>query len=109
MGYRCTSERALIISGFTAAGIEKCRQRKNEIAESFLARVGSELAAVVMLRDVVPLLLPVGKDAALVSLSIAKANSQVCSCNLLARTIVQRGQIYEVSFFGGRFLDLHVS
>ena len=54
-----------------------CRQRKNEIAESFLAKVGSDLAAVVVLRDIVPLLLPMGKEAALVDLSIAKANSQV--------------------------------
>jgi hypothetical protein len=60
-------------------GLEWCRQKKNEIAESFLSRVGSDLASVVALRDVVPLLLPVGKEAALVSLSIAKANSQVCS------------------------------
>lgn len=56
-----------------------CRQRKNEIADNFLSKVGSELASVVVLRDVVPLLLPMGKDAALVNLSIAKANSQVCT------------------------------
>jgi hypothetical protein len=60
-----------------AHGGGACRQKKNEIAEAFLSQVNSDLASVVVLRDVVPLLLPAGKDAALVALSVAKADSQV--------------------------------
>lgn len=61
--------------------------------------MGSDLAAVVVLRDVIPLLLPMGKEAALISLSIAKANSQVYTL-LNSALLIRSGIQYTTLWYG---------
>lgn len=59
--------------------VRGCRAQKEEIAAEFMGKMTSALAEAVVLRDIIPLLLPLGKYQAIVQLSIAKADAQARS------------------------------
>jgi hypothetical protein len=56
-----------------------CRVQQEGIAMEFLEQMTPDLAAATCLRDVVPLLQPLGLYEGIVNLSIAKADAQVRS------------------------------
>lgn len=80
--FLCMRGAHVVHVGHTCGGrrrVHGCRAQKEEIATEFMGKMTASLAEAVVLRDIIPLLLPLGKYQAIVALSIAKADAQARS------------------------------